>query len=74
MTKLRALANYIATFSTFPCGRKVLPDGSNAQFKRDYDRQGNPVLSVRCRHCNRKSAKKGMRRIRADKGVQGRKG
>lgn len=41
--KLRALADYIANYGTFPCNRKVLPDGSNTQFKRDYDRRGNPV-------------------------------
>ena len=65
-SRQRALADYIATFNgTFPCGRRVRPDGLNVQFKRDYDRQGNPVWSVRCRHCNQKHAREGMRRLRA---------
>lgn len=62
----RALADYLAKFATFPCGLRVLPDGSNTQFKRDYDRQGNAVWSVRCLHCNRKQARIGMARRRAE--------
>ena len=62
--KKRVLADYIAKYGSFPCGRRVLPDGSNAQFKRDYDRQGRPVLSVRCLHCNREQAKAAMARRR----------
>lgn len=64
--KIRALADYINKFAgTFPCGDRVQPDGSNVQYKRDYDRQGNPVWSVRCLECNRKHAREGMARRRA---------
>lgn len=63
-TKRRALANYIAAYGSFPCGKPVLPDGSNVQFKRDYDRYGNQVWSIRCLHCNRKHAREGMARLR----------
>lgn len=65
--EIRALNDYLTKRKTFPCGRRVKPDGSNVQFKRDYDRQDRPVLSVRCRHCNREHARKGMARLRAEK-------
>lgn len=63
-TKRRALADYIAKFGTFPCGERVKPDGSNAQFSKDYDRKRSPVWRLRCLRCNRQTARIGMARYR----------
>lgn len=64
-SRQRALADYIAKwYGTFPCGHAVSPDGSDVQFKRDYDQQGHPVWSIRCLWCNRNQAREGMRKFR----------
>jgi len=63
-TRNRALADYIRKWGCFPCGERVLPDASNTQFSREYDRHGNPRWRLRCLNCNRAYAAEAMAKLR----------